>query len=169
MNFKVSINFVAALFLVFASGSASAQTTQIEGCTLQIFFPNNVSLLNATQISEIREFIQGATSDSFAVRGYSSNVGETEYNLQISNDRAINVGAVILQQGFEFQPVPLGEAGQSNFARRAEIYRDNCASEVEPVGQPETLLPPRTFIYALGAVVLGALATGGSSSTSDTQ
>jgi hypothetical protein len=170
MKLNMPINFAVTMFLVaMQSNVAIAQTTEVEDCTLRVFFPNDVHLVSINQEENIGQFVEGATTDLFAVRGFASDIGATDYNLQLSNRRAVTVGEVIAQEGFDFTTIPLGEAGPGAFARRAEVYRDDCAAALVPTAQQQTLLPTRALVPVLGALFLGALAVGGSSSTSDTQ
>jgi hypothetical protein len=129
MQIKIAI---ATAFFIGCGAASSAQTVQTDGCTLRVFFPNNISTTTSEQNEQIIAFIGGTSSDAFVVRGFASDVGASADNARLSERRAARVGNVVSTAGYRFQPVPLGEAGPDAFARRAEIYRDDCAAAVLP-------------------------------------
>mgnify|MGYP000140010874 CR=1 FL=1 len=159
---------------MFVGGAAAAQSTEQEDCTLRVFFENGVHITNQRQNTEIVEFVDGSSKENFVVRGFASNVGDADYNLRLSARRATRVGNVVETQGFGFEIVPFGESGPGAEARRAELYRDDCAAAVlsQNGGSLQTAggsVNPNVIGAGLLGLVLLGLANGGSSSTSDTQ
>ncbi len=131
-SYKWLSRFLSAGLIAASSTAASAQTVQIEGCTLRVFFQNDVDTTTGQQNAQIVQFIKGSSKKIIAVRGFASNVGAAGYNANLSKRRAVRVGNVVSTAGYSFQPMALGEAGPNAYARRAEIYRDDCATAILP-------------------------------------
>jgi hypothetical protein len=175
-NNKWLTRILSAGMIAGACTAASAGSVETDGCTLRVFFPNDVSATTSQQNAQIVDFVKGSSSDVIAVRGFASNVGATGYNANLSKRRANRVGRVVSTAGYSFQPVAWGEAGATAYARRAEIYRDKCAVAILPAGAVTAGTTATTTTAGLGglagagpaiAVIVGvaavAAASGGSS------
>ncbi|MCV6585713.1 MAG: OmpA family protein [Marinibacterium sp.] len=150
---------------VIVGTTATAQTVEQSACALKVFFPNDVDAISATQRRHVADFVHGSKEDNIVVRGFASNVGNTDYNLDLSRRRSVTVGDVILDEGISYQPVGLGEAGPGAPARRVEIYRDDCAVAAWAPGG--AIKPSSAGLAAFGVAAL-AMALG-SNGGSDSQ
>jgi outer membrane protein OmpA-like peptidoglycan-associated protein len=137
-------------------GIASISTAQQKIDTVSLYFKNNVSKVNARHLQKIDSILtQTLPITSLKINGYANSLASFDYNLKLSEQRALNV-ARAFSDSIKIQIQGLGEVDALSAAfRRADII---ITREI-PVIVEKTDLPEATLESEMETAESGDIVT----------
>lgn len=142
------------LGLLLACGSLLAQEEQIRTDSIEIYFATASQTLEPQEIAKVRAFVETIPFNktfTLAVKGYTDNRGNKEFNLRLSRQRALAVQNLLEYYGVEpdqFQevsgrgeidPTANEQDAQKNRKVTIRLYRPKAEVIAERI--PKTVLP----------------------------